>query len=56
MAQPGNIAAMKFLADELIRQKTLPWEQVEVAVQAGDGECTVEEYRQYLALANRLRV
>ncbi len=50
MAQPKNVTTVKFLADELMRWKTIPWEHAEVAVGVGDGECTMEEYRQYLSM------
>lgn len=50
MAQPSNIKAVKHLAEELMRRRTMIWDLVTLSIDFADGEATSEEYQGFLAL------
>ena len=50
MSRPENVKAVRRIADELLVQKTLEPDVVDVLVDVADGKTTEEEYQRFLAL------
>ncbi len=49
MSQPGNVKAVKMLADELLQRRTMIWDLTAVLIDVADGEATPEDYQGFLA-------
>ncbi len=50
MTLPKNTAAVARVADELLSQSTLEWEEVEILINVADGRATEQDYQRYLAM------
>jgi len=50
MSQPDNVRAVSRIAEELIKEKTLEPDQVDILLDVADGNITEEEYSQYLMI------
>jgi hypothetical protein len=48
MRAPENIKAVRAVADVLLRLRHVDEDHASVLVELADGECTQEEYEQYL--------
>lgn len=52
LSQPENIEAAKLLAQELLENEMLRWDEVEVIVSVADGETTQAEYEEFKRLVD----
>jgi len=50
MTLPENTSAVARVADELLSQNTLEWDEVEILIEVADGEATEQDYQQYLVM------
>lgn len=54
LKRPKNIAAVRRLAKELLKQETLDWETTDVLISVADGETTEAEFQEFVRLRSAL--
>ncbi len=50
MTLPENTSAVARVADELLSQSTLEWDEVVILIEVADGEATEQDYQRYLVM------
>ena len=51
MTLPENTSAVARVADELLSQSTLEWDEVVILIEVADGEATEQDYQRYLIMS-----
>ncbi len=50
MTLPENTSTVARVADELLSQSTLEWDEVVILIEVADGEATEQDYQRYLVM------